>query len=149
MNTVDLHYSITINAPREKLWDVMLQDETYRQWTAPFQEGSYYKGSWDEGSTIQFLGPDKDGTEGGMYAIIAENRPAEFLSIKHLGEIHNGVEQPWPVESDGRENYTLIDKDDATELQIDLLNLPVDMKDMFDDMWPQALAKLKEIVEAQ
>lgn len=31
-----LHFTITINAPKEKVWDTMLQDTTFREWTAPF-----------------------------------------------------------------------------------------------------------------
>ena len=53
-----LHYLIFINAPKEKVWDTMLKDETYREWTKPFCEGSYYRGDWSEGSKIIFLGPD-------------------------------------------------------------------------------------------
>ena len=51
------------------------------------------------------------------------------------------------MEGTGSENYTLEDKDGGTEVIIDLLNLPEEYKDMFNDMWPKALEKLKEISE--
>jgi len=51
-----LHFTQHINAPREKVWDIMLSDTTYREWTKPFNAGSFYEGSWDEGSDIKFLG---------------------------------------------------------------------------------------------
>src|SRR5687768_1697097 len=88
-----LQYSIEINAPREKVWHSMLDDPTYREWTDVFSKGSYYKGSWEKGSKIMFLGPDPDSkTEGGLVSEIAENRPYEFVSIKHVGIVANGVE---------------------------------------------------------
>ncbi|SKB56451.1 hypothetical protein SAMN05660903_01467 [Salegentibacter salinarum] len=30
----------TINASREKVWEVLWSDDTYPKWTAPFSEGS-------------------------------------------------------------------------------------------------------------
>lgn len=144
-----LQFSIFINAPKEKVWNTMLEDVTYRQWTAAFHEGSYYKGSWEQGSEIKFLGPNEDGTEGGMYAIIEVNRPYEFISIKHLGELHNGVQKPWSIEEgqEGYENYTFKEINGSTELIVDL-KIPSEFKDMFQGMWPTALEKLKAIVES-
>lgn len=40
-----IHSEITINASPEAVWNVMLEDDTYRKWTSAFAEGSYYKGS--------------------------------------------------------------------------------------------------------
>ena len=34
-------FKTAIDAPKEKVWDVLWNDETYRQWTTPFSEGSY------------------------------------------------------------------------------------------------------------
>jgi len=88
-----IHFSIIINAPREKVWETMLGEATYPQWTNSFSPGSYFKGSWDEGSKILFLGQNPDGTgEGGMVSRIKESRLHEFVSIEHLGTISNGVE---------------------------------------------------------
>ena len=81
-----IHKTIHINAPRAKVWDTMLDDATYRQWTASFCPGSYYKGSWQEGSKMLFLGPNPEtGVEGGLVSYIKENRLHEFISIEHVG----------------------------------------------------------------
>ncbi len=142
----DLHYTIHINASREKVWDTMLGDATYREWSSAFMPGSYFKGDWSQGSKMLFLGPDPDGgKEGGMVAMVKENRPQEFVSLEYHAEIRDGVETS--MEGTGSENYTLEDKDGGTEVIIDLLNLPEEYKDMFNDMWPKALEKLKEISE--
>lgn len=142
----NLHYSIQINAPRGKVWETMLGDTTYREWASVFMPGSYYQGDWSEGSRMLFLGPGTDGEkEGGMAAIVAENRPEEFISLSYHAEIRNGVEVP--MEGNGFENYTLKDSEGGTEVSIDLLNLPEEYVDMFDESWPKALEKLKELAE--
>lgn len=143
-----LTFSTIINASREKVWNTMLEKDTYQEWTVPFHEGSTYDGNWEEGSEIVFTGPSEDGSIAGMYAVIAANRPHEFVSIKHLGEIKNGEKSPWPVVEgqEGYENYTLKDVNGDTEVLVELM-VPAEWKDMFDDLWPRALAKLKEIAE--
>jgi uncharacterized protein YndB with AHSA1/START domain len=145
MNT--LNFSIFINAPKEKVWNTMLDDATYRQWTKPFNETSYYKGDWTEGSKIYFFGTDENGqNEGGMYSRIAKNIPFEYVSIQHLGMIENGVETPWEG-AEGFENYTLAEKDGGTEVMIEMVNIPDDFCPEMNDMWPKALDVLKEIAE--
>jgi len=147
-----LHFSIQINAPREKVWNTMLDDATYRQWTAAFNPGSYYIGSWEQGSEIRFLGPDPEGKEieGGMYSRIKENRVHEFISIEHLGMIKGGVIDTTSDEvkkwTPAFENYTLVDKDGGTEVLVDI-DVADEYANMFDEMWPRALSSLKELAE--
>jgi hypothetical protein len=146
-----LHFSILINAPKDKVWHSMLDDKPYREWTKAFNEGSYYKGSWEKGSKILFLGPDPNtGEEGGMVSRIAENKPYEFISIEHLGIVQNGVEdttsevaRKW---APAFENYTFNDKDGATEVLVDI-DIEDEHAQMFNEMWPEALRKLKELAE--
>lgn len=149
-----LHFSVEINAPREKVWDTMLEDSTYRQWTEAFNPGSYYKGDWEKGSKILFLGPDpqnpQSGKEGGMVSRIAENKPYEFISIEHLGIINDGVEDTTSEEAKkwtpAFENYTFKQKDGMTEVVVDM-DIAEEMKEEFSEMWPKALEKLKELAE--
>ncbi len=143
-----LIFTTIINAPREKVWDTMLEKDTYEAWTVAFHEGSTYDGSWEKGREIKFIGPSEQGTVEGMYALIAENRLHEFVSIKHLGDFKDGQKNPWPVVEgqEGYENYTFVDTEGGTEVCVELM-VPAEWKDMFNDMWPKALAKLKEIAE--
>lgn len=85
-----LNFSIAINAPKEKVYDTMLQDKTYRIWTESFAKGSHYVGDWSKGSKILFLGPDEKGKMGGMVSRIKENRLHEYISIEHLGIVNDG-----------------------------------------------------------
>ena len=146
-----LHFKIEINAPKEKVWDTMLEDKTYRLWTEPFMPGSYYKGDWSKGSKILFLGPDPEtGKEGGMVSRIAENKIYEFISIEHLGIVKDGVEDTtseyatkW---APAFENYTFKEKNGITEVLVDM-DINDEYAEMFKDMWPKALQILKELAE--
>ncbi|EKE19672.1 MAG: hypothetical protein ACD_8C00124G0021 [uncultured bacterium] len=147
-----LHFEEVINAPVQKVWDTMLDLETYKQWTKAFEPTSYYEGSWEKGSKMKFLGKG----ESGMLSEIAENIPQKFISIRHLGLVTNGVEDTISEEakkwSQGTENYTFVEKGSQTLLKIDLeLKSSEGIKEMtvvFGDMWPRALKKLKEMCEA-
>ena len=145
-----LHFSIDINAPREKVWKTMLDDQTYREWTTPFMPGSYYEGDWSEGSKITFLGPGEDGKLGGMVARVKENRPPERVAVEHYGVVHDGVEDTSSAEAEGwagaEEAYTFRQKDGSTEVLVDV-DTAAEYKDMFNDMWPRALQKLKQLSE--
>ena len=102
-----LHYDIAINATPEKVWKVLWTDQTYREWTSAFSEGSHAKTDWKEGSKVLFL----DGTGQGMVSKIAANRPNEFMSFEHLGEIRDGNEDTTSEKvkewAGAHENYTL------------------------------------------
>lgn len=145
-----VHFSIFINVPVEKVWNTMLDDVTYRIWTEVFHVGSYYKGDWNEGSKILFLGPNNDGTEGGMVSRIAENRLHQFVSIEHQGIVVSGIEDTTSDEAKkwapAFENYTFTKKEGGTELSIDV-DVLLEYEEMMTGMWPKALEKLKEISE--
>lgn len=147
-----LHFSISISAPKEKVWDTMLGAETYKKWTHAFHPGSRFEGSWDEGSKIVFIGPDEEsGEEMGMVSMIEANRKYEFLSILHKGFYKNGVED---YDSDevkkwtpAHENYTFREENGVTEVLVDL-DVAEEYAPMFEDQWPKALEELKKIAEA-
>ena len=146
-----MHFEIVIHAPVSKVWDIMLAKETYKEWTSAFEPTSYYEGSWDKGSKIKFL----SSSGSGMVSEIAENILHTFVSIKHLGELKNGVEDTTSESvtswMPAYENYTFTDQGSTTLLSIDMEMTSTPqvkaMNEMFEDMWPKALLKLKEICE--
>ena len=142
-----IHFSTLISARPEAVWNAMLGPEGYREWTSEFAEGSYYEGSWRTGERIRFLGP---GGEEGMVAEIAENRPGEFISIRHLGFVANGVED---TESEAvrawapaHESYALREVDGATEVSIEM-DVTAEFEEYMNKTWPKALARLKDLCE--
>ena len=139
-------FSIRVNASREKIWDVLWSDGSYRQWTSVFAEGSRAETDWKKGSKVLF----HDGKGDGMVSTIIENIPNEFMSIKHLGEVKNGIEdtasekvKQW---AGAMENYTLTEVDGKTELNVDM-DIAEEYKDYFLTTWPKALEKIKELAE--
>lgn len=143
-----LHFETMIDAPRQRVWDTMLEQETYRDWTSEFMEGSYYEGSWEKGEPIRFLAPDGSG----MTSVIAENRPLEFVSIKHIGFIKDGVEDTESEEvrrwAPVYEDYTFSDVGGATKVEVDMDVTP-DYEEAMAETWPNALRRLKEISEGK
>lgn len=141
-----LNFSIRINASKEKVWDTMLGEKTYPEWTSEFAPGSRADTDWQKGSKAIF----SDGKGNGMLSTIAENRPNEYLSIKHLGMIKNGVEDTTSEEVKGwsgaMENYSLKETDGVTEVSVEMDSDP-EYKDYFSKTWPKALDKVKEIAE--
>ncbi|HKG72833.1 MAG TPA: SRPBCC family protein [Aestuariivirgaceae bacterium] len=153
-----LRFSIVINAPKEKVWHAMLDDETYRQWSEAFAAGSHFVGSWEKGSRIVFLASRGNGYSG-YVGRIAENRPYQFVSIEYLTEVQNGKEDTTGVPaswSGAHENYTFSERDGATEVSVELDTIAIDMSElrvlpaedeMFQQIWPDALQRLKAIAE--
>lgn len=146
-----MDFNIEIKASREKVWDVLFGEETYPLWAAAFSEGSKAVTDWKNGSKALFV----DDSNRGMVSKIAESVPNEFLSIEHLGMYDNGVEDYDSAEvktwAGAKENYTLSEAGGNTNLHIFMdmeeSEKNKDMIAMFNDMWPKALAKVKELAE--
>ena len=142
-----LKFSTTLKAPKEKVWKVLWDDATYREWTTAFSEGSYaLTDNWKEGSEVKFLDPQGSG----MISRVAANRPFEFMSFEHLGEIKEGVEdrdseriKAW---AGAKENYLLTETNGVTKLDVEM-DVNDKFKSMFLEMWPKALDKVKVLTE--
>lgn len=143
-----LQFSATISANREAVWRAMLEPDTYQLWAAEFAEGSHFEGSWEKGQRIRFLAPNGEG----MSSIIAENRPHEFISIKHVGFIKDGIEDTESEEvrkwTPSFENYSFADAGRATEVTVEMDVTP-EYEDYFEKTWPKALSRLRAICEAR
>jgi uncharacterized protein YndB with AHSA1/START domain len=146
-----LHFETMIQAPPQRVYDLMIDDQHYRRWTAVFNPTSHFRGNWDEGSKILFIGCDEEGNEGGMVSKIRKNISGQYLSIEHLGELKGDVEvladteeQSW---AGSQENYTFKKAGDGTLLQIDMVGGVTSFEDYFKETWPQALQIIKEMSE--
>lgn len=85
-----------------------------------------------------------------MVSRIKENRKHEYISIEHLGVVQDGEEdttsdavKQW---AGSLESYTFKDRNGKTELLVDM-DINDEYKDMFSDMWPKSLEKLKALAE--
>lgn len=143
---VKLHYSVSINAPKEKVWKVLWDDETYRQWTKPFDPGSHAISDWQKGSKIHFLTSEKDG----MYSIVHDMKPNELMVIKHLGSIQKGVEQPSSEQTKqwegALEAYKLEETGGITKLSVEL-DTSESFTSFMDEKFPLAFNTVKQLAE--
>lgn len=145
-----LKFETRIQAPAEKVFRIMLSGEYWNEWTTPFNPTSQFIGNWEKGSRMQFVGTDGEGAEGGMVSTIRENIPNRFLSIEHLGILKNGEEIMTGEEVDAwagaRENYFFREENGTTHLVVET-DTNQEFKSYFEETWPLALEKLKEICE--
>ena len=139
-----IQFKTVIDAPQEKVWELLWDHENYSKWTSAFAEGSRAETDWKKGSKVLFL----DGKGQGMVSVVADNIPNQFMSFKHLGMVRDGVEIVDTAETrdwaGSMENYTLKELDGKTELTVDL-DISPEWKDYFVKTWPKALDNLKAL----
>lgn len=145
-----LHFETEIKAQVSKVYDTMLNKDTFEKWTAVFSPTSRYEGDWNKGSKILFLSDDQDGKVCGMVSRIKENKSYEFVSIEHLGILEDGKEIAEGEKVDAfagaLEEYTFLMTDKGTLLKVSM-DTTKEWEDYFENTWPKALAKLKSISE--
>lgn len=114
----ELTFTSTIQAPIEKVWNVLWNDDTYRKWTSYFSSSSYMETDWKIGGTTRFL----DGEGNGMLTTIKELNPPYKIVFSHIGQILNGKEDTTSDEvkafAGALEKYTLSDNKGETRLII-------------------------------
>ena len=146
MEKKTINLSIPINATKEKVWDVLLKDATYRQWVAAFMPGSYAETDWQQGSQVRFISPSGDG----LLSKIIEHKPNEIISIEHLANIKNGQED-WDSEEakkwqGAREIYRVNAKNGVTNLEIEQ-DIAEEYAEWCTDTWKKALNEIKIMAE--
>lgn len=130
----------------ELLWELVVDPDHYRFWIEAFSEGSGFDGDWTKGSTIRFVSEDEDGIENGMLSEIVESQWPEFISIRHVGMVMNGVndyDSPLAREwSPALENYRFIPKEDGTCIFAVEQDLPEEQAEEFKINWEKAFDRM-------
>jgi uncharacterized protein YndB with AHSA1/START domain len=142
-----LEFKIDIHANKQKVWDTMLQRETYEQWVSAGWPNSSYEGEWKQGEAMRFGSPG----QGGTYAELREVTPYDYLLAEHTAAINpdgsldrdSEMAKGWVGTT---ESYTFTEKNGKTELTVQMKTNP-DWEEMFNEGWPAALEKLKELCE--
>lgn len=141
-----LEFTIEISASKEKIWGVLWEDATYRDWVSVFCEGTYVKTNWNEGDSVHFLTPDGKG----MNSIIEKKVELQYIAFKHISELENF--EPQPVDeaasewSGGMEIYELIPNQSSVTLKV-LMDTLEKYIDYFETTFPKALERVKELSE--
>ena len=143
-----LHFETSIDATPQKVWETMLDKDTYVQWTDVAWPGSSYIGEWKQGSSIRFTG-DEGG--GGTLAEITELKPYSKVVAEHVAILLEGGKED--RDSDmakgwigTTETYTFTGENGGTKLEVELTTNP-EWASMFEDGWPKALEALKQLAE--
>lgn len=140
--------TITIRAPKETVWNTMLEDKTYRIWTTLFDEGSYAETDWQLGSKAIFT----NGNGSGIIGKITEHKLYEKIVIEYTGLYANSQEDYTCDEAKSiqgsHESYEFSEKDGYTQLDV-----YADTSSMFSEeflnIWDLALIKLKLLAEQE
>jgi uncharacterized protein YndB with AHSA1/START domain len=145
----NLEYKIVISAPAKKVWETMLNEETYKQWVAKSWPNSFYEGKWAKGEKIKFIGPEGTGT----LAEIVEFKPYERILARHIAVLgKGGVEDRTSEDAKGwigtTEEYRFAEDKGKTTVTV-LMGTTKEWAKMFDQGWPPALEELKKLAERQ
>lgn len=145
-----LHFEQQIAASPEKVAALMLGADTYPFWTAAFNGSSGFRGSWEEGEEICFIGKKENGKEVGMIGEIAVHRPAEYVAISFTGLWDDGqaiyADAEVAAFKDTREEYRFVKREGGTLLVVDIDDVG-EHYEHFMETWPNALRELKKLAE--
>ena len=138
-----LKFNTAINAPKEKVWNILWGKDTYPQWTVVFSEDSNVKTDWKEGSDVFFT----DGTDNGMYAIIKKKDDYKQMTFQHQGMLKDGVKETADSSWAGAtEDYQLNESNGKTNLAVSV-DVTEDHVDSFQKIFPKALDIVKNLSE--
>lgn len=142
-----LNYEIHINAPIQKVWDLLWNPETYPKWTQFFAPDSQIKTDWEIGGKTYFV--DKAG-DGMVSTIESLNEPNEVV-FRHLGMIKNGVEdtesrdvKDW---SGAEEKYFLRAIDENTTEVRAVTHINGEYEELMNNGFKQGFEILKKLAE--
>ncbi|WP_373710059.1 SRPBCC domain-containing protein [Kaistella sp.] len=141
------NYEIHINAPIQKVWDLLWNSETYPIWTQYFMADSQMKSDWEIGGKTYFI--DKAG-QGMVSTIESLDEPNEVV-FKHLGTVKDGVEDTESKEvkewSGVQEKYFLrAINENLTELRV-VTHISGEHEKYMDNGFDKGFAMLKNMAE--
>ncbi len=142
-----LSYETIIDAPLQKVWDILWGPETYSLWTQYFGAGSsVMKSDWQVGGKTYFLNEKGDGM---VSTIDSLDEPRQII-FKHLGMTENGIEDTQSKEvmewSGCFEKYFLTDLDGKTKLHTEV-QVDKEWRDHMDTGFTKGLMVVKNLAE--
>lgn len=140
----EMQFRVEVHASKEKVWDTLWRDETFRQWASLIDPGTYMVGELKEGSEIQFISAENGY---GVTSLVEKLVPGEFLVLRHEADTQdNGQHKRAKEWTGGKESYTLREKDDVTTLTISF-DVPPELEEYFRNNYPKALEQVKILAE--
>lgn len=139
-----LQFSIEINASKERVWNTLWEDATFRDWASIIDEGTYIKGVIEEGREIQFI----SSVNGyGVTSLVDQLIPNAFVLFKHSSDTKEYGEQDREKEwTGGEERYALTEINGITILTV-TTDMPFEQEETFNIRLPKALERIKTLAE--
>ncbi len=139
-----MQFSIEIHATKERVWDTLWQDETFRQWASIIDPGTYMVGDLKEGNEVQFI---SSASGYGVTSFVEKLVVCEFLLLRHRADTQEGGKREREKEwSGGQESYSLTEKNGTTTLTV-AFDVPAELEEMFKTSYPKALKQVKVLAE--
>jgi hypothetical protein len=140
----EMRYSIEIQATKERVWNTLWQDETFREWAGLIDPGTYMVGDLQEGNEVQFISSENGY---GVTSLVEKLTAGEFLLLRHQADTQEAGNQEREKEwTGGKESYSLAEKDGATTLTV-TFDVPPEMEEYFKINYPKALERVKVLAE--
>ncbi len=138
-------FSISINASRQRVWEVLWSDETFRDWANVIDEGTCMEGEIVEGGTVHFLSSIGGY---GVRSLVTELIPQHRVSFHQVEDTKDFGKEVRPSEWTGAdETYELLETAGVTTLTL-TMGVPPTQVLMMTERVPNALARIKELAEA-
>ena len=138
-----MQFSINIEASKEKVWETLWGDKTFRDWVNIIDEGQYMVGELAEGNEIQFIG----GSGFGVTSLVEKLIPHEYLALRQVADtIDYGKQERDKEWTGGTESYELVEKNGITNLIVKI-DVPPGLEEIFKGRFPKALERVKVLAE--
>jgi len=135
---------VTIHTDRHKVWNILWQDDTFRQWASVIDPGTYMVGELKEGEEVQFISAENGY---GVTSLVEKLVPYEYILFRHSADTKNsGTENREKEWTGGAERYKLTEINGVTVLTA-TFDVPRELENYFKENYPKALQKVKELAE--
>ena len=138
-------FKISIDAPPQKIWQLLWGADTYPVWTSVFSEGSRAETDWQKGSSITYTGE----WEGKSYedkGVIIDIVPEKLLHTTYFSAMSGKEDKP--------ENYAnviyKVSPDDGHSLVTITQDNIDDEKQLqhMEENWGKVLDSMKKLLES-
>jgi len=140
----EMRFLVEINAPKEKVWETLWQDETFRDWASVIDPGTYMVGELKQGSEVQYISSENGY---GVTSLVEKLIDGEFVLLRHSADTQDtGTREREKEWTGGKESYSLREKDGVTSLTA-FFDVPPELEEYFKVSYPKALERVKALAE--
>jgi hypothetical protein len=137
-------FSVEIKASRERVWNTLWEDKTFRDWANIVDEGTYMVGEMKEGNEVQFISSISGY---GVTSLIEKLTLNESVSFRQIADTKDSGEREREKEwTGGAESYSLAENDGVTTLTVNI-DVPPGQEETFRVRFPKALERVKILAE--